>query len=119
MLYLELVNWAGNDIDKSIDLNEIKLKYQLQDIPIPLEHKETSSIQKHRKSLEDILESLNLKTELKILITSGSKKRSLTDHKVKFITEALNNKYTLNEIVSFPNIGRLSVSMLLSRHKDA
>ena len=118
MLYLELVNWTGNETDKISNMNEVKWKYHLQDTPLCIDQTETSSnVQKKRKSLDDIFEYLNLEPELKILITSGSKKHSITDYKIKFIVEALNNKYTFNEIASFLNISKSSISMLLSRHK--
>jgi len=116
-LYLELVNWRGNETDKNSDMNEVKLKYHLKDAPLCIERAETSMVQKQRKSLDDIFESLDLKPDLKMLITSRSKKRSITDYKIKFIAEALNNKYTCKEIASYLNISRSSVSMLLSRHK--
>lgn len=116
-LYLDLVNWRGNETDKYIDMNELKLKYQLRDNSICKELAESPGLLKQRKSLEDIFESLNLKPELKMLITSGSRKHSVTNYKIKFITEALNNKYTFNEIASFLNIRKSTVSMLLSRHK--
>jgi len=99
-------------------MNELRRKYQLQDTSLCIEQTETSNIQKQRKSLYDIFESLNLKPELEILITSGSKKHSITDYKIKFIAEALNNKYTFNEIAPFLNISKSSISMLLSRHKE-
>lgn len=116
-LYLELVNWTGTETDKISDMNELKNKYHLQGTPLSIEQTETPNVQKQRKSLDDIFESLNLKPEVKILITSGSKKHSITIYKFKFIAEALNNKYTLIEIATFLNISRSSISMLLSRHK--
>ena len=117
MLYLELVNWTGTETDKISDMNELKCKYHLTDTPLSIGQLETPNMQKQRKSLDDIFEFLNLKPEIKILITSGSKKHSITGYKIKFIVEALNNKYTFNEIASFLNISKSSISMLLSRHK--
>lgn len=72
---------------------------------------------KERESLEDIGNRI-FKEESKLnLILSGSKRRDLTEQKLEFIREALNEKYTLKQISSYLNNTESAISLLLSRNK--
>lgn len=119
--YHNLVTFNGDDVNHQLDLESMKHKYNLNDAALGQIIKdaslETPLIHSIRKSLEDIFSSLGLECEIEQLLLSGSKKPSLTNHKLNFIKEALKNKYTLKEISAFLNVNSNSLSMLLSRHK--
>ena len=120
MQYLELVNMDGNDANSKIDFETITIKHKLDNAFSYYDHQgnciNLALPQKQRKSLEEILSTINIDSESEKLLKLGSKKRSLTIYKLEFIKDALKNKYTLKEISSFLNINDSSVCMLLSRH---
>jgi REP element-mobilizing transposase RayT len=120
MQYLELVSTEGDDTHPSLDFEKIQKKYKLTDTPIYSSAANDTLIlappKKQRKSLEEILSSLELDSEIIELLRSGSKKRTLTNYKLQFIKEALNNKYTLGEISTFLCVGSSSLCMLIKRY---
>lgn len=67
--------------------------------------------------MQDIVDSFNLSAEDISLLTSGSKKRSLTNIKIALIKKAIGEKYTLSEIASFLSITQPAVSKLLNSDK--
>ena len=54
--------------------------------------------EKQRKRLEEILIETGISTEDYNLIKTGSRKRRLTEYKVRFIQAAIREQYTYNEI---------------------
>lgn len=69
-----------------------------------------------RKSLQEILASLNLSEGDSIAIRSGSRKRHLTPYKVKFITIAMQYKYTFSEIAEFIGVSPSGISRLMEEN---
>lgn len=67
-----------------------------------------------RSSITDIVNSLGLPDKDILLLTSGSRKRSLTNIKTTLIKKAIGEKYTLSEIAAYLNITQSAVSKLLS-----
>lgn len=70
-----------------------------------------------RKSLGEIISTMRIDSETTELMRSGSKKRNITAHKVKFAEEATKNMYTQKEIGDFLKVSQGSVSNMLSRSK--
>lgn len=66
-----------------------------------------------RPSITDIVNSFGLLDEDISLLTSGSRKRNLSNIKIAFIKKAIEEKYTLSEIASYLNITQSAVSKLL------
>lgn len=109
--YIKLVNnVAGND--SKVDFENTKEEFKLDDSKLLFEEDEV--IKCYIKSLDEILNSLNIDAQIKSLIKIGSKKHNLTDYKIIFIKEALKNKYTLKEIGTFLNTSQPAISNLLS-----
>ena len=71
-----------------------------------------------RKSLPEILCALQLSDEDIILIKCGSRKRSLTPYKVKFLKIALEYKYTIEEIGEFLGISQSGASRILINNSN-
>jgi hypothetical protein len=69
---------------------------------------------KKRKTMDEIMNDLNLGEEDAGLIRSGSRKRCLVSIKLQFINEALNHKYTHKEIGHFIGISQSAVTKLLN-----
>lgn len=112
--YLSLIGRADNTQGSSADFKEIKELYNLnatssfyndQSISIP-----------ERRTLSDILSSLEISLQYINLIKSGSNKRILTPYKLQFVKEALTNKYTITEIAAFLSKTQSAMSKLLARH---
>lgn len=66
-----------------------------------------------RPSITDIVNSFGLHDEDISLLTSGSRKRSLTNIKIDLIKKAIGEKYTFSEIASYLNITQSAVSKLI------
>jgi len=97
------------------DFEMIKHEFKINDSKPKYEVNQT--IARKVKSLEAILDALNLEIEEKEMIKSGSRKRNLTIYKIKFIQEAINNKYKLSEIGEFLNTSQSAVSNILSYYE--
>ncbi len=70
-----------------------------------------------RLLIEEIIQSLNLQPEDINLLTSGCRKRYLTDIKVALIKKALEEKYTLSEIAAYLNTTQSAVSKIILRNE--
>lgn len=70
-----------------------------------------------RTSIQKIIYSLNLQPDVIHLLTSGSRKRYLTDIKISLAQKALHEKYTLAEIASYLNTTESALSKLIIAHK--
>lgn len=70
-----------------------------------------------RLSFQEIVDSFKLQLEDINLLTSGSRKRYLTDAKISIIKKALEEKYTLSEIADYFNINQSAVSKIINAHK--
>jgi predicted DNA-binding protein YlxM (UPF0122 family) len=70
-----------------------------------------------RLLIEEIIQSLNLQPEDINLLTSGCRKRYLTDSKVALIKKALEEKYTLSEIAAYLNTTQSAVSKIILRNE--
>lgn len=112
--YLELVNRDDHKSGPSADYEEIKRLFNYNDKPLFYNNQDT--IIPEKKSLDEILISLNFDSEFKELIKSGSSKHLLTPYKIEFIKTALSSKYTLKEIGEFLSISQSAMSKFLSRH---
>lgn len=112
--YHNLMNAAGDEVDSHNDYEIIKNKFNLDDSR--KYYNADSFIAPKIKSLDEILNSLDLDDESKILIKTGSKKRYLTPYKIEFIKAALSYKYTMKEIGDFLNVADSSICKLLSYH---
>lgn len=110
--YLHLIGAQGDENDSQTDFNIIRESLNFSD-SLSCNKQETKYVSKI-KSLEEILSSLNIDDNSKILMKTGSKKRNLTLYKIKFIEVALSNKYTMREIGEFLGTSESSVSRLLS-----
>lgn len=70
-----------------------------------------------RLSFQGIVDSFKLQPEDLNLLTSGCRKRYLTDIKISIIKKALEEKYTLSEIAAYINITQSAVSKIIQSHK--
>lgn len=59
---------------------------------------ETKKMKEEKKKLDEVLIDLGISHEAFQLIKSGSRRRDLTSHKLKYIKEAMKLKYTYEEI---------------------
>lgn len=71
-----------------------------------------------RKSLDEILLNTGLSNDEFNRIKEGSKSRDLTQFKLLYIKEALENKYTYTEISSNISVSRSSAKELLKRYRN-
>ena len=107
--YIKLMDNLPED-NKEIEYEEIKK----MDFRISLYgNLYTNTVISYRKSLECILNDLNLELVDVNLIKSGSKKRYLTDLKIKFINLAVEHKYTLKDIGEFIGVSQSAISKLI------
>jgi hypothetical protein len=70
-----------------------------------------------RISLNEIISTMRFDSETTELMRSGSKKRNIAEHRVKFAEEAAKNMYTQKEIGDFLKVSQGTVSSMLSRSK--
>lgn len=112
MLYLKLMNADGSEESskKDFEFFEQQLKQYTQintskDFKFPV-----------RTSIEEIVNSLNLQPEEIHLLTSGCRKRYLTNIKILLVKKALAEKYTFTEIASYLNITQSAISKLINAH---
>lgn len=113
--YLKLVNTDEEEKNKEMDYENIKHEFQLNDNALKLIRDE--EIKSKIKSLDEILDSMDIEVETKELIKAGSKKRSVTPYKILFIREAINNKHTLKEIGIFLKASQPAISSLISHYR--
>lgn len=71
-----------------------------------------------RPSIEDIVNSFSLQPADISLLTSGSRKRSLTSTKIDIIKKAISEKYTLSEIALCLKSTQSAVSKLLNTNNS-
>lgn len=109
--YLQLVNVPEKENDTRDDFDIIKEQFELNDTNI-LEEKD-EAIKCNLKSLNEILEQLNIDQKSRELLVTGSKKHSITSIKIDFIIESINNKHTLKEIGKFLDTSQSAVSKML------
>lgn len=112
--YISLVEIQEGS-DEKADFEKTKQKFELSDSKPQYEVKQTISYREI--SLEDILDAMKMEAEIKELIKSGSRKRSLTAHKIEFIKEAIKNKFKLKEIGEFMNTSQSAISNILAYNK--
>lgn len=112
--YMKLVE-VIEDNNQEKDFQKIKHEFKLDDSKPQYEINQV--IANRLKSLEDILDAMDMDDKMKELIKSGSKKRSLTVYKIKFIQEAIKNKHRLKDIGEFLNSSQSAVSNILAYYK--
>lgn len=71
-----------------------------------------------RKRLDEILIETGLPINEYNLLKQGSRKRSLTEYKIKYILSAIEHKYTLSEIGKNINISDSGVKDIIDRHQS-
>jgi REP element-mobilizing transposase RayT len=71
-----------------------------------------------KKSLGDILLETGLNIDELNLIKEGSKKRSLTPYKIKYIRNALENKYSFAEIGAYIHVSGSAIQEILERYRN-
>ena len=71
-----------------------------------------------RKGLDEILLDTGLTVDELNLIKAGSRKRSLTPFKVKYIENALDSKYTFAEMGANINVSSSSIQEILERYRN-
>lgn len=112
-LYLKLMNHDGQEETAEKDFvffNKQLTKYEGRKIFDDIKFE--SPI---RPSIQEIAGLLKLQQEDIQLLTSGSRKRSLTNIKITLINKAINEKYTLTEIAAYLNTTQSAISKLLKR----
>ena len=115
-LYLKFVNADGQEesAEKDFEFFSQNLsQYKGEKI-----YNETKFELPVRYSLQEIIELFKLHPEELSLLTSGSRKRSLTSTKIAFITKAMGEKYSFIEIANFLNTTQSAISKLLSIGKN-
>lgn len=103
------------DGNQKTDFQNIKNEFKLSDSKPQYEANKT--VKRGVKSLECILDALEIDVEMKELMRSGTKKRNTTSYKIRFIQEAIKNKHKLKDIGEFLNISQSAVSNILSYYK--
>ena len=73
---------------------------------------------KKRKSLQEILENISEGEENFNLIKNGSRKRSLTRYKIRYIKEAIEERYTLKEIGNYISVSDVAILDMFNRLKE-
>ena len=71
-----------------------------------------------RKRLDEILIETGLSLDEYNLIKQGSRKRNLTEYKLKYIESAIENKYTFSEIGKNINISDSGVKDMIDRYQS-
>lgn len=115
MLYLDFMNSKGceESPDKDFEFFEQQLgQYKNENIYPNIKFELPSRI-----SFQEIVNSFNLQPEEMQLLTSGCRKRYLTDIKISLVKKALEEKYTLTEIASYFNATQPAISKLVRKHK--
>ena len=114
LLYLELMNSNGCDESSKKDLEFFQP--QLNQYDCKKIYTDTNLRSVTRTSIQEIVNSFNLLPEDILLLTSGSRKRHLTNIKMSLIRRALEEKYTISEIASYFNISQPAISKLIKAH---
>jgi hypothetical protein len=112
--YLDLVNRDEPQSGPNEDFEAIKKDFALKDKP--LFYSNQAIIIPVRKSLDEILNSLNFEQQIKEFIKSGSSNHALTDYKIEFIKAALSSKYTIKEIGDYLSTAQGTIGKFISRH---
>lgn len=114
-LYLKLINSNGNEETPEKDFEYFN--NQLSQYGGRKIYSDVSFQLPIRLSFQEIVDSFKLQPEDINLLTSGSRKRCLTDIKISIIKKALEEKYTLSEIAAYFNINQSAVSKIVTAHK--
>lgn len=100
------------DGNPQINYEKIKSEFNLSETGAQDEKDEI--INNNAKSLEEILCSMDIVTEIKELLISGSRKHNITKYKIMFIKQAINNKHTLKEIGAFMKTSQPAITNILT-----
>ena len=114
-LYLKLMNSVGNEETPEKDFeffNQEINQFEGKKIFPELNFQRPA-----RYSIQEIIDSFELQNEDILLLTSGCRKRYLTNIKVNLVKKALEEKYTLSEIAAHLNTTQPALSKLLREHK--
>lgn len=116
-LYLRLMQLKGKEDTEETDFHYFKK--QLSNLNgeklypnVKFEHLPQPSIQK-------IAESLKLSSEDIHLLTSGSRKRNLTNLKIKLINKALKEKHSISQIALYLNVTQSAISKLILNNNNS
>jgi len=69
-----------------------------------------------RKSIDEILRATGVSEEEFKLIKAGSRKRNLTEYKLKYAREAIKHNYTMKEIGANIKTSDVAIVQMLGRH---
>lgn len=114
--YLKLMNSAGNEETSEKDFkffNEKLKQFKGEGIYSNI----NPELPTTRSSIQGIIDSLRIQPDTLQLLTSGCKKRYLTNIKIALIRKALDEKYTLSEIAPYLNTTQSALSRLLQAYK--
>lgn len=116
--YLKLVNSPGDEFDEDKDYEIIKTALNLKETSFSDEIKYDDNLGKiSRKTLDEIILTLNINKVTLMEIRNGSRKQCLTRAKMEIIKSALNECYSLKEIAEYFNAAPSTISKLISRNK--
>ena len=117
--YLQIVSCNDSyydDVNNYKRINELLTEgWKSRDLEVDFD---ISEAKKKRKSLEEIGSRIFRNETIRSFILTGSRRRDLTELKVDFIREALNEKYTLKEVSNYLNNSEPAISQLLSRNQN-
>ncbi len=112
-IYKGLMTSTGFDDDKAQDFEIIKDKFKLTEKYLVVERRDNTPSCDIRKTIDEIINILNIHESQITQIKSGCRARALTPIKKKIIEATLQHKYSLKEISNYLNCSPSALSHLL------
>lgn len=112
-IYKRLMASTGFDDDKAQDFEVIKNEFKLTEKYLVVERKGNTPSTDTRKTIDEIINILDIHESQITQIRSGCRSRALTPIKKKIIEAILQHKYSLKEISNYLNCSPSALSQLL------